>query len=277
MIGMHRAGPRWTAGSAGYRRAAIAACIAAACVIDTAPASSASPPSSIAADRTVPFHVGEVLTYDVGWSGIVSAGRLVLSVRERRALGGGRAGYYCLAEAKPASLLERFYRVYYKADAVVNTTTLLPSLASLYKDENGSIENHITRFTGSKTIEYEQLTAAGSKRTRAVPPSSIDMLSAVYQLRSQNLKAGQPFVMNVINEGGLFHLQVAVTGPESIKTALGTVSAWRLTPTITAENGEPAAAQDLTIWISTDARRLPVRFQAGLPVGSFTLTLSSAK
>ena len=33
----------------------------------------------------------------------------------------------------------------------------------------------------------------------------------------------------------------------------------------------------MAVWISDDARRLPVRIQAQLPVGSFVLTLKDAR
>jgi hypothetical protein len=229
-----------------------------------------------AADRAVPFRVGEALTYDVGWSGIVSAGSITISVKERRSLGGARGGYYCLAEARPASLLERLYRLYYKADAVIDTSTLQPVWAGLYKDENGSIENHYMRFAGRGLVEYEQLVLKEGKRMLKVPAGSLDMLSVVYHLRTQTFKAGQPFTMNVVNEGRLFKLQTTVAGPETIKTSLGPLPAWRLAPTITDEKGMATDAQDLAIWITNDARRLPVKFQVALPVGSLTVNLSSA-
>jgi len=57
---------------------------------------------------------------------------------------------------------------------------------------------------------------------------------------------------------------------------MGTVSAWKLRITILDARNEPVG-KNIGAWISTDPRRLPVRLQADLPVGSFALTLRSAQ
>ena len=57
---------------------------------------------------------------------------------------------------------------------------------------------------------------------------------------------------------------------------MGTVSAWKLRITILDARNEPVG-KNIAAWISTDPRRLPVRLQADLPVGSFALTLRSAQ
>jgi hypothetical protein len=58
-----------------------------------------------------------------------------------------------------------------------------------------------------------------------------------------------------------------------VKTAIGTVRAWKITPTLPSSEG----ARRLTVWVTEDARRLPVRMQAQLAVGSFDLTLKSVQ
>lgn len=229
-----------------------------------------------AADRPVPFRVGEVLTYDVSWSKVLTAGTVVMSVRERRNLGGGRSGYYCLAEAKPSWLIEKLYHLYYKADAVIDTATLQPQWSSIYSDEKGRIKNRLTKFLAGRSIEYQQLTSKDGPQKRAVPPSTFDILSAVYALRAEALRAGQSVSMPVTDGGKLLRLRASVAGPESIKTALGTLPAWRLTPTIADEQGRPTTEHTVTMWISQDARRLPLKLQAGLSVGTVTLTLARA-
>ena len=40
-------------------------------------------------------------------------------------------------------------------------------------------------------------------------------------------------------------------------------------------DGGEAGARKLTLWISDDARRLPLLMEAEMPVGTFTLTLRS--
>src|SRR6185295_11814994 len=98
------------------------------------------------------------------------AGSATMKVAERRALAGGRAAYYLVAEGKPTSLLNALYHVYYKADALLDTATLNPVEATTFAEERGTQRTKITRFLPSGTnIEYEERTPAVAKDTRAVP------------------------------------------------------------------------------------------------------------
>ena len=67
-----------------------------------------------------------------------------------------------------------------------------------------------------------------------------------------------------------------VRGRERLSTRLGQVMAWRIEPVIVGDTGE-IGARTLTLWISDDPRRLPLLMEAELAVGTFTLTLRSAR
>jgi len=67
-----------------------------------------------------------------------------------------------------------------------------------------------------------------------------------------------------------------VAGHERIRCGLGELEAWRLTPQL-VDARDRDDGRDLAIWFSDDARRLPVKLQGALPVGTFTLTLTSAR
>ena len=64
--------------------------------------------------------------------------------------------------------------------------------------------------------------------------------------------------------------------PEHIKVPLGDLDAWNMKVSITDAQGKPVG-QNIGVWISNDARRLPLKLQAELPVGNFVLALREAK
>jgi hypothetical protein len=66
------------------------------------------------------------------------------------------------------------------------------------------------------------------------------------------------------------------TGVERVRVPLGEMSAWKLGVTIVDAQGQPVG-ENIGIWISNDPRRLPVKMQAELPVGDFTLALRDAR
>lgn len=237
------------------------------------------PSVAFEADRPVPFAVGETLTYDVSWTRFLTAGSATLSVRERRAAGGGRTSYYLHAEAKPGSLVDRLYHLYYKAESFLDTETLRPSLSTVYSDEKGRIARRLMRFRAGNVADYESQvrTSPVNKTEFKIQPGTVDPLSALYVIRTMPLKPGTVSWVPVASNGKNYRLRLSVSPREQIRTAVGTLPAVKITPLIQDENGRPATTRNLTVWMSDDARRLPLRVEVDLPVGSFRLTLASAK
>jgi hypothetical protein len=227
------------------------------------------------AERPVPFKAGETLTYDVSWSTYVTAGTATLSVQEKRPSFGSVA-YYIVAEGRPSSLLSKLYTLYYKADTLLDAYTLLPQRGSIYSDEGGRKRMKVTRFDqNSRRAEFEVRTATIVKNELALQPFTQDALSAVYVLRAIPLKAGAKLTMPVSDSGKTYNVQLTIEGRESVKTGIGTMMAWRVKPILLGQNS--AEARDLSLWLSDDARRLPLKLQAELAVGSFNLVLRDAK
>lgn len=230
-----------------------------------------------AADRQVPFRAGETLTYNVGWSTYFTAGTATMRVQERRPLGGGRAAYILVAEGKPGSVLSALYDLYYKAETQLDTRTLLPLTASVFSKEGSRTRIKTTHFKGAgRTADYELRTSNVSKKQLAVQPFTQDALSAIYVLRSLPFKAPDMLRMPVTTGGDVYRATLNYGAPESVKTGAGTFQAWKVSINAIDQAGKPAA-RGMTVWFSNDARKLPVKMEAGLPVGSFTLTLASVR
>ena len=71
----------------------------------------------------------------------------------------------------------------------------------------------------------------------------------------------------------LYYGAVESTGPEHAALRLGEFEAWNLKVTVTDPTRASRSARTSALWISTDARRLPLKLQADLPVGNFALAL----
>lgn len=227
------------------------------------------------AERRVPFKPGETLTYDVSWSNFVTAGTATLSVREKKPSFGSVA-YYIVAEGRPTPLLSKLYSLYYKVDTLVDVYTLLPQRGSVYSEENGRRRMKVTRFhQEAKTAEFEVQTATVTRRDMNMPAFAQDALSALFVVRALGLKQGEKMTMPVSDGGATYRMAMTVGAPEVIATGIGSVSALRITPTITDDRGRPAV-RNLVLWLSADERRLPVKLRADLTVGSFNIALKSA-
>jgi hypothetical protein len=212
-----------------------------------------------------------VLSYDVSWSTYLTAGSATLSVKEWNGIGGGSV-YDLVAEGRPTNLLDKLYHLYYKAESLLHRGTLRSTMATIYSDERGRSKLRTTRFNG-RTIEFRPL-ASGPWEKRAAPALAQDPLSAIYVVRSLPLQAGHAFTMPIVDGRDIYHSRWQVAGPETIRTAAGSLPAWRLTPTLTSPEGKLLTNYRITMWVSNDARRLPLKLEAGLTVGNFVLTLT---
>ena len=229
-------------------------------------------PLAARVEQSVPFAVGEALTYDVSWSNTISAGTATLRVQEKRPSYGSVA-YYIVAEAQPGSLLSRVYTLYYKADSLLDAYSLLPQRGSLYTREGKRQRMKITQFDhGAKTARFQMQTASIMVTDMKVPGDAHDLLSAIYALRASPAMTGDRLSLAVSDSGQLYNVEFAIGGRENVAVGSGTVPGLRVSPTVTDESGTPIAPGSV-LWISDDARRVPLRLETQLAVGRFVLAL----
>jgi len=208
-------------------------------------------------ERPVPFKVGETLTYDVAWSSYITAGTATASVENKQPRQQSIV-YKIVAEGRPLPLIAKIYALDYRAESLVDAYTLLPQHAAVYMEEGARKKTRETDFD------------------RKTQPLARDGLSAIYALRTTIVGPGQNITMQVVENGVTYAVRGAVGQPESIRALLAQVPAWKVTLSATDEKNQ-AAGRNMAVWISTDARRLPVRLQADLPVGNFNLVLRDVR
>lgn len=224
----------------------------------------------------MPFKVGETLTYDVSWSQFLTAATAVCTVTDKKAANGSTA-YSIVADGRPVPLVARFYNVAYRMETLLDSFTTLSQAASLRADENGRSRQTTARFDRrARRAYYEMQTDRVVKQDFAVPPDVQDGLATLYAVRGRALRAGERFTIPVANDGALYAVQLETLAPERVRVPLGDVSAWNLKLTILDASRKPVAA-NTAIWISDDTRRLPVKLQSDLPLGTFVLALREAR
>jgi len=235
-----------------------------------------APHVSMHADRAVPFAVGETLTYDVSWSSYLSAGTAVTTVEDKRSSGGSSA-YAIAAEGRTASLLQHLYTLSYKLDTLLDSVSLLPQRASTETQEGSRHRVRTTIFDRrAGKAHYEIKTTTVVKEDIVIAPQTQDALSAIYALRAAPLRTGARMTMPVTDGGTIYTARFDVGAPERVRVPAGDMSAWKIAVQIADANGAPVGRQ-VAIWIADDAKRWPVKLQAELAVGNFTLALREAR
>lgn len=223
----------------------------------------------------MPFGVGETLTYDVTYATYLVAGTAISRVEARQATAGG-SSYQIVVEGRPIPLLQRLYNLYYRMETLLDTATLLPHRVALHSEEGTRKRTSTTQFDRAGNRAFlEVQTETKAEYTFDVPPQIQDGLSALYILRTMSIKPGDAFSLPVVDEGTLYSVNATVGPAEQVTVGPGTIEGVRLDVSIVDPEGQPAAT-NAAVWVSTDSRRLPLKMQADLAVGSFVLVLRSA-
>lgn len=113
------------------------------------------------------------------------------------------------------------------------------------------------------------------KIASAVPDETHDLISGVYHLRTLPLAVGKTFEVAVSDSGLVYKIPVRVTAKEMQNTAIGKVSCFRLEPTVFGPGRFIETKGSMIIWITDDARRLPVRSSINANIGKIEIKIKS--
>jgi hypothetical protein len=115
----------------------------------------------------------------------------------------------------------------------------------------------------------EEPKAAAVKTT----PGTLDLLSAIYFVRTQKLKTGQTLRFPVSDDGQQYEFEVVVGKTEKLKTDLGKFKTIRLEPKLFGPGRFISRPGEMTMWLSDDDRRMPLKVVAKTSTGTVTATL----
>jgi hypothetical protein len=119
-----------------------------------------------------------------------------------------------------------------------------------------------------------------NEKTFVVPKNTQDILSAFYYLRNypniDKINPGESIVINMFIDDETTKFKLKFVGREDITTKFGVVSSMVFKPLV--QSGRVFKEQEsLTVWISDDDNRLPIRIKADLAVGSIKADLDEFK
>ena len=150
------------------------------------------------------------------------------------------------------------------------------SYASLRYEKNQRERNEF-----SKNVTVFNNAAGQALRTEdghAYPPmnyrrGSMDVLSAIYYVRSQDLSIGKTYTIPVHDGKRDYTMRVKAVGRETVKTPAGTFDALKVEPKLYGEDGKLSKSGQMTLWMTDDDLHIPVRIRISLKFGSMTADL----
>jgi hypothetical protein len=108
-------------------------------------------------------------------------------------------------------------------------------------------------------------------------PGALDILSALYVARVRGFTEGEPVDLPVFDNGKNYRLGIRLRGRDTLDLPppLGRRAALVVEPQLLEETGLFVHEGRLKLWLTDDARRIPVKLQARVAIGSITADLES--
>jgi hypothetical protein len=217
------------------------------------------------------FRIPEKFVYDLTWTGI-KAGTASLELKNY----GDKLKI--VSTARSAQWVSVFYTV---DDRVESTLSKIPSPAVIGQPVNYRLRLREGRHRRDKEVifDHEKSKAQyidylkNERKDYDVPGSVFDPISAFYYLRSLNLVVGQPVYVTVFDSKKVWSIEVRVLRKERISLPTGTFNTVVVKPLMKSE-GIFYRKGEIFIWLTDDAKRIPVKMQTKVAVGSITATLT---
>lgn len=234
---------------------------------------------------TVSFDSKKEDAYDVGeWFkfrihyGIVNAGYATLEVKD--ATVNSKKSFHVIGKGYTTGMSRFFFKVDDLYESYIDKETGNPHQFVRKINEGGYTKNQegffnqITNRILVKDYKHKE------EKTLIIPKNTQDILSAFYYLRNYSsidkLKVGESIAIDMFFDDETTKFKLKFIGREDITTKFGDVSAMIFRPLV--QSGRVFKEQEsLTVWVSDDDNKLPLRIKASLAVGSIKADLDAFK
>lgn len=228
-----------------------------------------------------PFKVGEEVILDISYFG-VDAGELIIQTLPFVEVNGRRA-YRFRSFAKTVSVFEMFYKVDDVAETFVDYETLNPFSYTLDVKESKLLRDARALHDWQKGRMFfwdKKITKDSGveekKEDWEIPAFSQNIFSALWYLRIFKLTPGKKLKFHMAHEGEVLLITMEVVRREKLKTSVGELNTVVLKPSA-EKNGEKKDIGNNLFWLTDDDRKLMVRMESKIKLGTIVGSLSSLK
>lgn len=217
--------------------------------------------------------IPERFTYDLHW-GIVKAGGAIQEIREES----GKV--LVTSRAFSADWLSGIYPVDNRVESHLSKdqSVILGKVLDfrLRTREGRRVKDRQVTFDHARGVAHYRDHLKRESLEIQITPGARDVYSAFQFLRTLPLQVGKPVYLDVVDSRRLWRVEVRVLRKERLKTVLGTVDTIVVNPMVQSE-GIFEKTGAIHIWLTDDGRRIPVKMQTKVMIGSITATLVKAE
>ena len=146
--------------------------------------------------------------------------------------------------------------------------------------EGGYTKNLEINFDHKQNLAHVNDLKYKKQETFKITDSAQDLISAFYYLRafypSDKLKPYESFSINMFFDKENYIFKMKFLGRESLNTKFGKIQCMKFRPYV--QSGRVFREQEsVTLWITDDGNKIPIRLQADLAIGSIKVDLEKFK
>ncbi|PNQ74970.1 DUF3108 domain-containing protein [Hanstruepera neustonica] len=224
------------------------------------------------------YGVGEWFRFEMSYSGWMKAGEATLTVNEGYYK--SKPVYHIVGKGWTTGAVSWFFKVEDRYESFIDKRNNKPYRFIRDIDEGGHTKNIEIEFDQGKNKAHVHNIKHNKKSVHDTEPNIQDMVSTFYYLRNnldvENLKVNDEVSVNMFFDEENYGFKLKYLGEEIIKTEFGKVHSLKFRPYVMA--GRVFKEEEsLTLWVSNDKNKIPLRVKADLAVGSLRADLDAFK
>ncbi|GAA4235210.1 DUF3108 domain-containing protein [Postechiella marina] len=224
------------------------------------------------------FQEGEWFKFKMSYSNWLKAGNATLQVKEESL--NNKEVYHVVGKGWTTGMIKWFFKVKDRYETYFDKQTIVPYRFVRNIDEGGHTKDIVIDFDQQKQKAYVNNIKHKKKMVIDTKPNIQDMVSTFYYLRNnlktEILKVGDEVKIDMFFDEENYGFKLQYLGEEVLNTDFGKVESLKFRPYVMA--GRVFKEEEsLTLWVSKDKNKLPLRIKADLAVGSLRADLESFK
>lgn len=233
---------------------------------------------SLWAQNTSSFQAGEWLKFKLSYSGWMKAGNATLEVSESTYK--DKPVYKVVGKGWTTGPVKWFFNVKDHYESHFDKVTGQPYKFVRDIDEGGYTKNRIVDFDHEQNKALINDLKEYTKSTVDIEKNIQDLVSAYYYLRNnydtETIQKGSIVELNIFFDSEIFLFKLKYLGRETIQTKFGKIKCIKFRPYVMA--GRVFKEEEsLTLWVTADKNKIPIKIKADLRVGSLRADLEALK
>lgn len=224
------------------------------------------------------FKSGEWFKFKMSYSGWMKAGEATLEIKD--SYHKNKPVFHVVGKGKTTGAISWFFKVRDRYESYIDKESSLPYRFIRDINEGGHTKNLEIEFDHENLKAHVNNIKKNKQSSHDIELNVQDMVSAFYYLRNNydtsNIEPGDEVNLTMFFDFENYNFKLKFLGRETLRTKFGKVKTLKFRPYVLA--GRVFKEEEsLTLWVSADKNKIPLRIKADLAIGSLRADLEAFK